>query len=181
MTVPLKVLRFDTFLPETTLLKETIEKRETIWSEILCHLQEVTAALKAEQGRDYAGVFRMGDFSDFAMKVARFAGIEKELEEIFSKLTQEQSMFTLEGDPIYELLCIWAKESNGSEIENKQLCRELSELALRESISFPYKDNARGFAQKMYHLRSNLAEFFEISERSIGSNRRVYSYNLKEQ
>jgi hypothetical protein len=163
----MKVERYETFRAEKALLDEVLQNRNHIMSEVVRHLQGFVQALRAEQDADDSGIFRMADFAAFAMKVGRHAGVETQLKAIFEKLTSEQSAFTLDGDPIFELLRTWASQNPGREVTNKDLCAELAELAEKTKAPFSYKGNHRGFAQRMFQLRSNLEEFFLITVRSV--------------
>jgi hypothetical protein len=100
---------------------------------------------------------------------------------IFKKLTSEQSAFTLDGDPIFELLRTWASQHPGREVTNKDLCAELAELAEKIKAPFSYKGNHRGFAQRMCQLRSNLEEFFLITVRSAGGNKTFFTFTLRQE
>jgi hypothetical protein len=123
----------------------------------------------------------MADFAAFAMKVARHVGVEAQMKAIFDKLTSEQSAFTLDGDPIFDLLRTWASQNPGREVTNKDLCAEPAELAEKTKAPFSYKGNHRGFAQHMRQLRSNLEEFFLISVRSAGGNKTFFTFTLKQE
>jgi hypothetical protein len=143
---------------------------------------EVVKALKAESGRAYTGAFRMADFADIAVKIGRYSGIESEIKGILAKLKREQLRFALEGDPVVSLLQVWVIKNSETEVENKQLCEELSELASQLRMEFPYRGKHRAFAQRMNILRqSSLPELFTVTERAIGGNRKVYSYKLREE
>jgi hypothetical protein len=123
----------------------------------------------------------MADFADFAMKVARHVGVEAELQVIFDKLTSEQSAFTLEGEPLFELLCDWASQNAGREVTNKTLCAELAELAEKTKAAFPYEGRHRAFAQHMSQRRPNLQEYFLITERSAGGRKTFFTFTLKQE
>ncbi len=176
----MKVERLKRFVSEKKLLSEVMAHRNEILSEVLLKLQAIVRALRAEYGVDDSSAFRMADFADFALKVARHEGREEQLKRIFGKLSHEQSEFTLEGDPIYETLSIWVPENEGREVTNKELWGELKAIAEREGIDFRrYEQNARGFARRMTNLQSNLQEFFEMAD--IPKRARVvyHSFRLK--
>jgi hypothetical protein len=177
----MQVERYETFRAEKTLLDEVLQNRNQIMSELVRHLQVVVRALQAEQDADDSGIFRMADFAAFAVKVARHAGIEIQMKAIFEKLTSEQSAFALEGDPIFELLRTWASQNPGREVTNTDLCAELTEVAEKTTVEFPYKGKARAFAQRMSQLRSNLREFFIITERPVGGHKTLFTFTLKQE
>ncbi len=175
----MKVDRFTNFKPEKILLAEVIQNRDQIMAEVIHQLQEVVRTLRDGRDADYSGVFRMGDFADFAVKVARHAGEEEQVKAIFSKLIREQSSFTLENDPVFDLLWAWAANNRGREITNADLCRELADLAEKTGIPFRYKGKARAFAQRMSNLRANLSEFFIITERPAGARKKLFTFMPK--
>ncbi len=177
----MKVQRFDAFKSEKSLLTELLQNRQQIMSEVVYHLQEVVRALQAGQGVDDSGAFRMADFADFAMKVARYAGVEDQVKVIFTKLTHEQSAFTLEGNSIFDLLSAWAPQNVGREVTNADLCKELAELAKKEGTIFAYEGKTRAFAQVMSHLRSNLEEFFIVTERSAGARKTFFTFTSRQE
>jgi hypothetical protein len=176
----MKVERHETFRAEKALLDEVLQNRNQIMSEVVRHLQRVVQALRAEQDADDSGVFRMADFATFAMKVARHVGIERQMKAIFEKLMSEQSAFALEGDPIFELLRTWAAQNPGREVTNTDLGAELAELAEKKKVDFPYIGKVRAFAQRMSQLRSNLKEFFTITERPAGGHKTLFTFTLKQ-
>jgi hypothetical protein len=177
----MKVQRFDAFKSEKSLLTELLQNRQQIMSEVVYHLQEVVRALRAGQGVDDSGAFRMADFTDFAIKVARYTGVEDQVKVIFTKLTHEQSAFTLEGNSIFELLSAWAPQNAGREVTNADLCKELAELAKQEGTIFAYEGKTRAFAQVMSHVRSNLEEFFIITERSGGGRKTFFAFTPRQE
>jgi hypothetical protein len=174
----MRVERYETFRAEKALPDEVLQNRNQIMSEVVSHLQRVVQALRADQDADDSGIFRMADFAAIAMKVARHAGIETQMKAIFEKLTSKQSAFALEGDPIFELRRTWASQNPGREVTNIDLCAELAE---KTKAPFSYKGNHRGFAQRMFQLRSNMEEFFLIIMRSAGGSKTFFAFTIKQE
>lgn len=171
-----KVDRLSQFISEARLLDEVRQHRDDIMTEVLGQLQAVVRALHEHRAMDAEGSMRMADFAEFALKVARHSGVEEQVRRLFEGLSEEQSVFTLEDDCIFDLLKIWAAKNPDREVENKLLCQELGSLATKENVLFPYAGNVRGFAQRMHHLRPNLDQFFTITSRSAGGRRTLWSY-----
>jgi len=121
----------------------------------------------------------MSDFANFAIKVARASGIEDKVRSILRKITYEQTVFTLEGDPLFDLLSEWAIQNPNRRITNVDLCRELSGLAEKKGSKFAFAGRERAFAQKMTRLRPNLEQFFEIADESGRANKRYFRFKLK--
>ena len=175
----LKVDRLKKFQAEDMLLKEVLINRNLIMSEIVQQLQEIVIALKKEKDNKEGHDFRIADFASFVLKIARGAGIEKAVKRILAKLMREQSAFTLESEPIFDLLWAWANKNPDREITAADLCKELSAIADKLEVNFAYRGNTRGFAQKIGHMKSDLEEFFEISYRRAGGRKKYYKYKPK--
>ncbi|MEE9269855.1 MAG: hypothetical protein V3V49_06295 [Candidatus Krumholzibacteria bacterium] len=177
----MKVERFKAFISEKKLLAEVMGRRNEILSEGILKLQTIVRALRAEDGVDDSGVFRMADFADFAMKVARHEGWGEQLKRIFGKLSHEQSEFTLDGDPIFETLSVWAAEHPDRQVTYKELWGELKKVAESEGIDFrEYEGNSRGFARRMPNIRSNLEAFFDIKDIPRGGRRVVHTFRPRQ-
>ena len=176
-----KVHRFEKFISETKLLRELMENRDRIMTEVIHKLQLVVRALAAGGDTDDAGSFRMADFADFATKVARFSGYADKLQLILEKLTQEQLHFPVEDDPVFNLMCEWASMPGNvnRSVTNEMLLRELTRLAEKKGLDFSHKGNLRKFAQRMRAIRSSLVEFFDVSEGSAGGHRKTYQFRPK--
>ena len=175
----LKVDRLKKFQAEDMLLKEVLINRNLIMSEIVQQLQEIVIALKKEKDNKEGHDFRIADFASFVLKIARGAGIEKAVKRILAKLMREQSVFTLESEPIFDLLWVWAIKNPDREVTAADLCKELSAMAAKLEVNFAYRGNTRGFAQKIGHMKSDLEEFFEISYRRAGGRKKYYRYKPK--
>jgi hypothetical protein len=172
----MKVERYSDFKPEGPLLKEVLTNRNQIMTEIAYHIQDAMKALVASHGIDDSSAFRMGDFGSFAIKVARHAGCEEDMKNIFRKLTHEQSAFTLEGEPLFDLLSEWVDTNSGTSVTNAELCQELSKVAEDRGADFYFKGKERAFAQKMVRIRPNLEQFFEITELPGRSRSRKFQF-----
>jgi len=171
----MRVERLPSFKPESMVKDEILSHRDAIMSELVSHLQDVIRALR-EAGDSHEGIgFRMADFADLAIKVARYLGIEPQVREIFQKLGSEQSYFVLEDEPVFDLLLKWARENRDREVTNADLFSELSDLAQKEGMPFPYP-NTRSFAQRMSNLRPVLDSSFEITQRTGGGRKNYFTF-----
>jgi len=176
----MKAKRFKHFLPENKLIADVLRNRDQIWVELMYQLQNVIHALKDYAEEDFSTAFRMADFADFGLKIAKRGGFDKQLTGIFDKLMQEQSFYALEGSAIFDVLVAWVKDHEGMEITGPGLCRALSEQAEHDGYKFVYTGKERSFVQKFRNLRSNLDEFFEITERSERGRRKIYSFTMRQ-
>jgi hypothetical protein len=176
----MKSKRFKKFLPENQLIADVLRNRDQIWVELLFQLQHCIHALKEYAKHDFSTAFRMADFADFGLKIAKWGKFDKPLAAIFDKLMQEQSLYALEGSAIFDPLLAWAKEHEGMEITGAGLCRALSDQAEHDGYKFVYTGKERSFVQKFRNLRSNLDEFFDITERTGRGRRKIYSFQIKQ-
>lgn len=177
----MKVERFDKFIPEKDLLKEVLDNRNQIMTEVAYRLQEVIQALHATRDQIFEIDFRMADFAQFALRIARHEGNEDEVHAIFKKLTQEQSIFSLEDDPMLKLLSTWVEANQDKEVTSTELCKELSKIAKIEKINFEFDGQSRSFAQRLPNMIPNLEEFFSISSHTAGGRKKFYKFKLKDE
>jgi hypothetical protein len=172
--------RIRDFKSERQILKDLSRKNEKIMSELLDHIQEILAALKDNSNLQEPLKFRMADFGEFALAIARYAGIEEEVRVIFSKLSLEQAYFTLEQDPIFELLLRWVPQNQGRKLSVSELCKELNSIAINEDIGFPYERNVQSFAQRLSNLKDNLEKVFRVSSRRGHARKTFYQFSLRD-
>lgn len=178
----MRVERYPTFIREKHLLDEVTGNRNEIMAGLVPALQEVVRALKQYSDSPVnSGVFRMADFADFALKIARYAGIEDQVKVIFEKLSKEQSRFTLENDPVLDLLESWINkpENINREITSIDLCKELTAIAEEQKINFFFRDKQRAFAQQMGNLKIGLSEYYDITENVGRGRKKYYSFRKK--
>jgi len=186
------VKRFDEFVPASAVLTDIMKKRNQILTETFYLLQRAVKAHKKWKNVQESGGFRMTDFYSFAIKIAREDGHEEQLFSIFTKLTKEQSLFTLGADVIFDLISEWVnlrfKDSFGKitvnserELNSNELNQELANLAEQKNIAYPYKEKPRAFAQRLSNIVANLREFFAITVREGRGRVKLYSFCLKKE
>ena len=179
--LPLKVERQNKFKSENKIVREIEAARDQLMSELIIFAQEALSALNQAKDEDDIGSFRMADFSSFANKLGRYAGIENKVEEIFKKISAEQSQFALEDNPLFILLYKWVQKNPDHKVTNVRLCEELSDFAKAMGQRFEFSDRGAAFAQRMSHLRPNLKEFFDITESSGGKRIIYYHFKIKKE
>jgi hypothetical protein len=148
-------------------------------SEVVHHLQEVVCALRDYKDNKDNVAFRMADFAEFSLAVAFYAKVYDQVKIIFEKLALEQSYFTLEDDPIFDLLFKWVPENEGREVTSAELCNELTALAIKSKIAFPYEEKVQAFGQRLNNISENLSEFFNMTKRRGQARKAYYSFSLK--
>jgi|GEM_PF-6693017 len=175
----MKVGQFEKYESENKLLAEIIDNRNSIMMEVIFHLQTIIRALYESRDIKLNVDFRMTDFADFAFRIARYSGEENEVKALFKKLSGEQNLFSLEGDPTIELLNIWVETNANREVTSTQLCTELSAIAKRTNVKFPYEGQAKSFAQWLPKIIPSLEECFTISQRTASGRKKLYKFEVK--
>ncbi len=122
----------------------------------------------------------MADFADFALRLAHPQGWGEQMFSLLGRLSGEQSSFTLEGEPIFELLEFWltvnSGENIGREMTTSKLCTELGAIAASKEIEFIYKGKTRSFAQRLRNIMSTLGEYYAIKEHHGKARTRYLSF-----
>ena len=70
--LPLNVMRIESFAPESALLNDVEARRQQILAAILGDVQRALCELQKMHDKTYRTTFRMADFADFALRVARW-------------------------------------------------------------------------------------------------------------
>ena len=166
----------DNFIPENDLLEELEEHRDLLWNEIISKLQIILRQLQQGQKQTFKTKFRMADFYSFACKIAG----EEKVKDIFRKLQQEQYDFSLDEDPLYELLQIYIEDEEtieGEFLSGKDLFFKLSSLAEGHRIKFHYS-NVLSLTAKLRHLWKGIQTKFDCQIKK-DKNIMVYSFKKK--
>ena len=177
----MKLTRLDTFMAESRLLKEVYENRSRLMSELIEDLQKALTALRDNRHYDVKGFFRMADFFDFSIKVARYQGREAEVRDIFRKLSRVQSNFSLENDPIFLALKEWSIMNPGREVEPSVLGNELTRLASVRKIELESPLTGNKMGHWLSQEKLNVEVFFDVATRQAGGRKKFYSFRLKDE
>jgi hypothetical protein len=176
-----QVKRFEgKFRPEASLLAELSQKRDEIMSEVAELLREVVPDLHAQRDHSFETPLRMADFADFALKITNGAGLLSWMESILERLTEEQTSFALEDDPIVQLLAIWIEVNDGKnigrEVTTSTLREELVAIAEDHQIDSRFLRRTRSFAQRFKNIKGTLRERYHIEERRGSGGVRFTSF-----
>jgi len=164
------------FIPENDLLDELEEHRDILWSEIIFKLQFILRQLQQGHKQRYVTKFRMADFYSFTCKILG----EEKVKDIFRKLQQQQYDFSLDEDPLYELLQIYIDDEEtieGEFLSGKDLFFKLSSLAEGHRIKF-YYNNVMSLAMKLKHLWKGIETKFDCKV-DRKKDRLSYSFQKK--
>ena len=131
------------------------------------------------RGRRVSG-FRLADWATVCTETAESQGLGDEFSKIVAKLSQQQSTFVLEDDPLFICLQIWldSPTNQGKKIDASQLFNELHNVASWHNMDWPYQ-NVRSFAKRLGIIMSNLQDFFDIDPKPDARRRRWYSFRPK--
>jgi hypothetical protein len=157
-----RVQRLEQFSSEARLLGEIHKYRNEIWSEMLIDLNQIIAALKADD-ETFLSQHRMADWAELGWRIAKTQSAGDYFVELLEKMDKEQSIFVLEEDPIYLSLDIWLgiPKNNGREVTASTLYNEFQIIAEQEKMSFTFK-NAKSFGIHLQNILSDLKEFFDV-------------------
>lgn len=177
----MRTKRLPDFRSEKDCIDEIGRNRNEIMTYVMYTLQRLLINMVGKEEKALVS-FRMADFGKFALGTASILYAPEDVKVIFDKMSQEQSRFTLENEPIYEILNIWIDENGnqGREVTSAQLYDEFTVIAREHNISFYYR-SPRGLAQRLTNIRSNLGIYFNISDRTGGRNVTWYKFERKPQ
>ena len=76
---------------------------------------------------------------------------------------------------------VWAGDNPDRQVTYKELWEELKQVAEKEAIDFrEFAENARGFCRRIANIRSNLEEFFDITDTSKRGRTVLHAFRPKE-
>lgn len=175
---PLKTL--DQKISEQHLQEELCQNRDLFMSWLLLQLQEIIRMLVQTENQPAIQTnLRMADFASFMLRLAMADGEVEAVQAILDKLVTSQSQFTLEFDPIFELLRIVATNHPNQAFKSAELHLKLQYIAAANGIKYSY-GSAMTLGQKLGHLKNNLAEFLNVTITERAGNIKAYQFSLKE-
>lgn len=176
---PLKVL--DKKISEQRLMEEALGERDRFMSWLLLRLQEILIALeKTENIPVIETELRMADFATFMLRLAMAESPRAEADTrlLLERLSSAQSQFTLEQEPLFELLNVLAVQYPGQLFSAKDLHQELGRIAHAMDIPYTFK-SSNTLGQKLGHLKSNLSQTLDMQVKTGAHNVKVYTFSPK--
>ncbi len=174
---PLKTL--EQKVSERHLMDKILAQRDQFMSWLLLRLQEILRMLAKTEGLPAIETdLRMADFGSFMIRLAMADGVEEQAKDMIWRLTKAQSQFTLEQDPLFELLEILAREHPARRYTTADLHQALTQIAARTGIRYNYK-SANSLGQKIGHLKTNLEQMLDVHIDSGSGNTKIYSFRPK--
>ena len=173
-----RVKRLSSIRSEHIIIDNMLTHRNELWSELLNDLNEIVAALAADD-EPFASQHRMADWANLGWRIAKTQGLGDSFVKLLEKMDKEQSMFLLEDNVVFLCLDAWLAEpsNQGREVTSSTLYNEFQIIAEREKMSFTFK-NTTSFGIHLRNILSNLAEFFDVRTEKK-KNKWTYTFNLK--
>lgn len=176
-TLVFKLKRLTSFTSEHEILSEIYEHRNEILSDIVLIIQNILSAM--DSGTEYSGEVRMADFASFMVKASEAEGMTEVVDSILKKLPGIQAEFSVEVDPLIDLLLTWCESNSGTYVTYKELWEGLIKIAADKKLDFYYRANQRAFSNKMASLKSTLDKLFDIDEKDKGGHVIARNYKPK--
>ncbi|MDP3703932.1 MAG: DUF3854 domain-containing protein, partial [Candidatus Omnitrophota bacterium] len=154
-----RLARPERFVPESAVIRQTLERRNGVWSDLLDLLNQALTALR--QVPDAApSNCRMADFAAFGWRLSCARGGAEAASGFYSSLArieEEQAQYVTEEDQVALCLGLWTASGGnlGRAVETGTLYRELEELARTEGLLLPKTSAALG---KHLHLSRRALE-----------------------
>lgn len=146
-----RLRRLESFVPESDIWSQTLERRDAVWSDLLDLLNQALVILNSVPEVPESN-FRMADFAAFGYRLSVGRGGPEAASRFLQSLElleQEQAQYATEEDPLAAALAAWlTKERNLSrEVETSELYRDLSSIAKDQGLLLPRTPSA--FARKL--------------------------------
>ncbi len=184
LVFPMKVLTEK--VSESALIQEALTHRDRFMSWLLLRLQEVLKllALTADQPAPPSAL-RMADFAGFMLRLAQAEDIHDNtdnavsgIQAIIQKLVDAQSQFTLEHDPLFELLEYLAEHEPYRSFQTSELHTRLQALAQQLKLPYHYA-SPNSLGQKLGNIKPNLETVMKVTVTTAGQNRKRYQFSPK--
>ncbi|MBI3616533.1 MAG: bifunctional DNA primase/polymerase [Candidatus Omnitrophica bacterium] len=143
-----RLARPEKFVPESSILAQTLEQRDAVWSDLLDRVNQVLVALREVPEAPPLN-FRMADFASFGWRVSQAMGGSEAAARFcqsIERLEGEQARYATEEDPVAACLENWLSIGGnlGREIETGDLYNELGLIAKSKGFSLPKSSAAFG-------------------------------------
>lgn len=145
----LQTQRLTTFIPESELIGEILEKRDVLLSTLLHRARRFLAHIQANGYQSYPGPARMADFATFAGNWADCWERQAEVEELLTKLEKRKLTFALEEEPLYLAMSEWVKRNKRQKLTGtaSTMVATLKALAEKEGIEWSIT-SSQGFGKR---------------------------------
>ena len=172
-----RVQRIENFTSERLLMENLMDNRNKILSELFQELNICVRKLKENQNERYEGTHRMADFADLIFKIS---DKNNQLIQILNKMSQQQTEFLYEDDPLIQCLQIWLQKSanRGTPFIASDLLKDIEETAKTNGITIGELSSV-GLGKKLNNEAVNLKEFFKFTIHKPKGAPNQYEFNVK--
>ena len=173
--------RFEDFGSENKQIDCTDKNRDRIMSYVLLRLQRIIKKLKENNNKFFKTKSRMGDFAEFALKIAENEEEQESLLKQFEALSRQQSDFATKEDIIYLILNeIVGKQSNKKEeYSSTELYKRFKdcavELGLERNFDKIYS-SPKSVTTHLMNIQSNVSDNIIINRRKGHANQYFYTF-----
>lgn len=174
-----RVERLQNFKSERSILKEILETRNDILSEIFDDLNLIINHMQITQETKTSS-HRMADFVELGWKIASAVGCGEQFLDLMNKTTKDQTDFLVEDNPVFTCLSLWVNNGNeGRFCTAGELFSVFQKVALDNNVPFNFK-SALAFGKTLKNMISNLRQFFSVKvERDTIKNVPIYAFKRK--
>ena len=173
--------RFDDFESENRQIDGTDKTRDKIMSYVLLRLQKIIKKLKENKNKFFKTKSRMGDFAEFALKIAENEEAQESLLKQFEALSRHQSDFATKEDIIYLILNeIVGKQCNKKqEYSSTELYKRFKECAIELGLERNFDkiySSPKSVTTHLLNIQSNVSDNIIINRRKGHANQYFYTF-----
>lgn len=173
--------RFEDFESENKQMDGTDKNRDEIMSYVLLRLQRIIKKLKENKNKFFKTKSRMGDFAEFALKIAENQKEQETLLQQFEALSRQQSDFATKEDIIYLILNeIVGKQSNKKvEYSSTELYKRFKDCAIELGLERNFDkiySSPKSVTTHLMNIQSNVSNNIIITRRKGHANQYFYTF-----
>lgn len=173
--------RFEDFESENKQMDGTDKNRDEIMSYVLLRLQRIIKKLKENKNKFFKTKSRMGDFAEFALKIAENQKEQETLLQQFEALSRQQSDFATKEDIIYLILNeIVGKQSNKKvEYSSTELYKRFKDCAIELGLERNFDkiySSPKSVTTHLMNIQSNISNNIIITRRKGHANQYFYTF-----
>ena len=173
--------RFEDFESENKQMDSTDKNRDEIMSYVLLRLQRIIKKLKENKNKFFKTKSRMGDFAEFALKIAENQKEQETLLQQFEALSRQQSDFATKEDIIYLILNeIVGKQSNKKvEYSSTELYKRFKDCAIELGLERNFDkiySSPKSVTTHLMNIQSNVSNNIIITRRKGHANQYFYTF-----
>lgn len=173
--------RFEDFESENKQMDGTDKNRDEIMSYVLLRLQRIIKKLKENKNKFFKTKSRMGDFAEFALKIAENQEEQETLLQQFEALSRQQSDFATKEDIIYLILNeIVGKQSNKKvEYSSTELYKRFKDCAIELGLERNFDkiySSPKSVTTHLMNIQSNVSNNIIITRRKGHANQYFYTF-----